>query len=118
MLMRYFEPCIDSSRKDPSPSDPRVKVAILDTGADLTHPDIVEAMKRGLVHYYDFIQDESTMTDLDGHGTHCTSVLLKLAPNTETYIGRVFRKSKAPSSSLETLIKVKARIPESFRNTE
>ncbi|KAL6403076.1 hypothetical protein AUP68_12408 [Ilyonectria robusta] len=85
-----FDACIDASRKD---EGPRVKIAILDTGADLSHPDIAEADKNDRVKYHDFITDKPTMVDADGHGTHCTSLLLKFAPNAEVYVARVFKKS-------------------------
>ncbi|CZR51368.1 uncharacterized protein PAC_01243 [Phialocephala subalpina] len=103
-MAEEFETCIGASRKDgPSSLFPRVKIAVLDTGADLSHPDIIDATQRGLVKYYDFVKNESSMSDLDGHGTHCTSLLLKFAPNAEIHIGRVFQRSHAPSSSLATL---------------
>jgi subtilisin family serine protease len=106
-MAEEFETCIDGSRKDgPSSSFPRVKIAVLDTGADLSHPDIIDATQKGLLKYYDFVKNESTMSDLDGHGTHCTSLLLKFAPNAEIHIGRVFQRSRAPASSLVTLANV------------
>jgi hypothetical protein len=106
-MAEEFETCIDASRKDgPSSLFPRVKIAILDTGADLSHPDIIDATQKGLVKYYDFVKNESSMSDLDGHGTHCTSLLLKFAPNAEIHIGRVFERSHAPESRLKTLATV------------
>ena len=105
-MAQEFEACIDSSRKEPSILFPRVKIAILDTGADLSHPDIVDAKNKGLVRYFDFVKNEVSMTDLDGHGTHCMSLLLKFAPNAEIHIGRVFERSHAPSSSLATVANV------------
>jgi subtilisin family serine protease len=107
MISTEFEPCIDASRKDePSSSCPRVKLAVLDTGADLTHQDFIEAIAKRLIKHYDFIENTPNMVDLVGHGTHCASQILKLAPNTELYIGRVFQSNQADLASPGILAKV------------
>jgi subtilisin family serine protease len=107
MIAKEFELCIDASRKDePSLLCPRVKIAVLDTGADLTHLDMVDAIAKKLIKHYDFVENTPNMVDLGGHGTHCASQVLKLAPNAEVYIGRVFRSNQAESSSPAILAKV------------
>lgn len=44
-----------------------VKVAVLDTGASLTHPDLKEAYKESK----DFTRSRTGAADVQGHGTHC-----------------------------------------------
>lgn len=105
--MRSFEKFIDASRKEPDADHPRIKIAILDTGLDLSHPDISQAHEEGRLHVYDFIENSTTIKDESGHGTHCTSLLLKYAPNAEVFVGRVFRTTKADDSSCDILTKVK-----------
>lgn len=104
--MKSYEKCIDACRRDPDEANPRVKIAVLDTGLDLTHPDIAKQYDDGRIKIRDFIEKEDTIKDLDGHGTHCTSLLLNNAPNAEIYAGRVFRKSRAEDSSAATLAEV------------
>jgi subtilisin family serine protease len=104
--MKSFEKCVDACRKEPDESSPRVKIAILDTGLDLSHPDMLMEYKDGRIKCHDFIDESTAIEDLDGHGTHCTSTLAKIAPNAEIYIGRVFRRCRAENSSLATVVKV------------
>jgi subtilisin family serine protease len=101
--MRAFEKCVDALRK---PFDPRVRVAILDTGVDATHTDIAKEIQDGRIIFHDFINDSANIKDDDGHGTHCTSILAKLAPNAEIYVGRVFQISQAVEDSAAVVTKV------------
>lgn len=87
-----------------------MKVAILDTGADFTHPDISAARDEDRIKYYDFIEDIMDMKDKSGHGTHCTSILAKFAPNAELYIGRVFEGNQADERSAKTVTKVRSGV--------
>jgi subtilisin family serine protease len=103
-LSREFEPCIDALRKDDLP---RVRIAVLDTGADLSHPDIAAAVDDGRVQYKDFVSGGPDMIDLSGHGTHCASILLKYALNAEVYIGRIVEQDHTDSSGLERLATVR-----------
>ncbi len=48
--------------------------------------------------------------DVDGHGTHCTSLAAKFAPNAEIYVGRVFGKSVTDKNSPAIVAKVSIKI--------
>ncbi|MBW1739913.1 MAG: S8 family serine peptidase [Deltaproteobacteria bacterium] len=51
-----------------------VKVAIIDTGIDYTHPDLAanfDPVNKG----YDFVDDDDEPLDENGHGTHCAGIV-------------------------------------------
>ncbi|MHA1245737.1 MAG: S8 family serine peptidase [Candidatus Thorarchaeota archaeon] len=71
-----------------------VKVAILDTGIDYTHPDLDDVYAGG----YDFVDDDSDPKDGNGHGTHCAGIVaaedngegvIGVAPHASIYAVRV-----------------------------
>lgn len=68
-----------------------VKVAILDTGIDLTHPDL----RSGIAGAQDFTGNRFGAQDGNIHGTHCAGItgargkLYGVAPECELYIGKV-----------------------------
>ncbi|KFY06829.1 hypothetical protein V492_07706 [Pseudogymnoascus sp. VKM F-4246] len=103
--IKSFERCIDVSRKDPDELHRRVRIAVLDTGVDIKHPDISRELQEGRIKVHDFVTDSINIEDLSGHGTHCTSVVAKFAPNAEIYVGRVFQTSQASDTSPEVLKK-------------
>jgi subtilisin len=48
-----------------------IKVAVLDTGIDGTHPDLSSNYKGGI----SFVPEESTPMDFNSHGTHCAGTI-------------------------------------------
>ena len=89
-------PIVDENRKE---NQKTVRIAILDTGVDFTHPQIQAALvaKRITACFPESVErtqhSESTSAqcchDSHGHGTHVTSVLLRTAPNAKIYIAKV-----------------------------
>lgn len=82
-----------------------VKVAVLDSGIDLTHPDL----KDKVVESRNFTA-EASVTDLNGHGTHVASTIVGsgaasggtykgVAPGAELLVGKVLNKSGQGSTS-------------------
>ncbi|OIW30760.1 subtilisin-like protein [Coniochaeta ligniaria NRRL 30616] len=68
----------------------RVKIAILDTGIDLRHDAFKDQYPNGRVKQVeDFVQVGGTAADVHGHGTHCTALLRKVAPEADLYVARV-----------------------------
>jgi len=75
----------------------RVKIAILDTGVDATHPTISAAIKeKRIAGFFPNSLDEESrsdsldpLNDTNGHGTQGTGVLLKTAPHAKIYVARV-----------------------------
>jgi subtilisin family serine protease len=82
---------IDSAWRQTTGAD--VTVAIIDSGVDLGHPDLAPNLWTNVgeiagngtdddgngfvddVHGYDFIDNDGTPQDLNGHGTHVTGIL-------------------------------------------
>ena len=90
------------SQLDPSVSGIGIKIAIIDTGLDLTHPDF----QRRKIVTKSFVED-TPIDDVDGHGTHCAgtaagplrpSALPRygIAYDAEMYIGKVFPNQAQP----------------------
>src|SRR5271169_984416 len=65
-----------------APNNTPIKVAIIDTGVDSTHTQIREAIESGKIfNGAGFPKSLVPFEDVNGHGTHAASVLLKTAPN-------------------------------------
>ena len=68
-----------------------VRIAILDTGVNSSHPEIQKEVKPGgrIRECKGFPEAFDPVADKTGHGTHITSVLLQTAPHAALYIARV-----------------------------
>ena len=63
-----------------------VKIAIMDTGVDYTHPDLKDNYKGG----YDFVNNDADPMDdcVFSHGTHCAGIALGTGKTSDyTYVG-------------------------------
>jgi hypothetical protein len=73
----------------------KVKIAILDTGMDLQHRALSGQYGRcqPIREFVDFHTDreprDTAPVDTDGHGTHVTAILLRVAPMAKIYVARV-----------------------------
>ncbi|MHA1399585.1 MAG: S8 family serine peptidase [Candidatus Heimdallarchaeaceae archaeon] len=84
-----------------------VKVCILDTGIDYTHPDLDGVYAGG----YDFINNDNDPKDDNGHGTHCAGIVaaedngqgvIGVAPKASIYSGKVL--DAQGSGSISTIV--------------
>lgn len=73
-----------------------IKVAVLDTGISLNHPDLAGAVP--IHNYKDFTISPHGISDQQGHGTHCAGIIaarknnngiVGVAPKAELIIGKV-----------------------------
>jgi subtilisin family serine protease len=70
----------------------RVRIALLDTGIDMTHPDISARSDRIIETFCEIKGLENKGNeDKSGHGTHAALLLLKVAPEADIYVARVFK---------------------------
>ncbi|MDA1976944.1 S8 family peptidase [Bacillus paranthracis] len=86
-----------------------IKVAVLDTGIDATHPDLAANYKKGM----NFTTSNFTdIMDRQGHGTHCAGIIagcdnsigiVGVAPRAELYIAKVLGDDG--SGSIEAIVK-------------
>lgn len=69
---------------------PPVKIAILDTGIDLTHPD-VEARSNNIKGKYNWLNEKfkNRVHDRNGHGTFGFGLLLDYAPDAQLYVAKI-----------------------------
>jgi thermitase len=61
----------------------RVDVAVVDTGAAVGHPDL----RRKVVRRWDFVNEDRTVQDLSGHGTHVAGIVAARTGNREGVAG-------------------------------
>ncbi|WP_144649547.1 S8 family peptidase [Bacillus cereus] len=80
---------------DSQRSDPGVKVAVIDTGVQGSHPDLASKV----IYGHDYVDNDNTSDDGNGHGTHCAGItgaltnnsvgIAGVAPQTSIYAVRV-----------------------------
>nr|AJD23190.1 putative subtilisin [Onygena corvina] len=99
-----------------------VRVAILDTGIDLGHPELQAARSdprsgrpiKGEGPQINRVKKwksfcggkEEEVSDIDGHGTHVAGIILQLAPTAELYIAQVSKDRSSNFSRKEMRPKV------------
>ncbi|HET8719854.1 MAG TPA: S8 family serine peptidase, partial [Candidatus Nitrosotenuis sp.] len=84
-----------------------IKVAVIDTGVDYTHPDLLGFGPEGkVIGGYDFVENDDTPQDTNGHGTEVAGIIaangnLKgIAPDAKILAYRVSDTGNAVSSDL------------------
>jgi len=105
-LESVVHPVINEHRKGKK----SVRIAILDTGVDTTHPQIRAALTKFKGFFPESPDskpdsESDLFRDYHGHGTHGTSVLLRTAPNAAIYIARV--TDKDGSLNYDDIVKVR-----------
>jgi subtilisin family serine protease len=67
------------------------RIAILDTGIDFRHELVLKYKNsKQITATKSWIQGRPGTVDDDGHGTHAAMLLLKVAPQAELYVAKVF----------------------------
>jgi hypothetical protein len=92
-------------------NQPRIRVAILDSGIDTRHEDFAKLRQRGGIACGEgFPKSLKPFEDKNGHGTHCASVLIRTAPQAELYVARIVDdEGHLPSDNeYEAIVKVRS----------
>lgn len=81
--------------KDSRKNRRRVRIAILDTGINMNHPEI-KARKERVKGFHCEIKGLETKAneDTSGHGTSAALLLMQVAPEADIYVARVFRETQ------------------------
>lgn len=87
--------------------NPRVKIAILDSGLELSadHRQCYDYEPK--IQYWTGIDDDANERDDVGHGTHLAILLRKIAPRAAVHVARVFEKKPKSNESAEMIAKVR-----------
>ncbi|OWY55928.1 hypothetical protein AALT_g11255 [Alternaria alternata] len=91
--------------RDPGP---KIKIAILDTGIDKSHPQVIKEWyhevknNEGRIRGFKDFVHEDIPKDVSGHGTHIAGIILELSSNTHVYIGRIVESQKKLKHSSKT----------------
>ncbi|KAL8949643.1 MAG: hypothetical protein Q9222_004268 [Ikaeria aurantiellina] len=100
-LQNRVHEVVERNRKE---LDPRVKIAIIDTGIDLESPIIKKHQSR-IKESKSFIDNAPSDRDICGHGTHAAGLLLDIASNAELYVARVCMTGKEMRGTAERVAK-------------
>lgn len=82
-----------------SRGSPWVQIAVIDTGVDSEHPDLVDVLD--LENAYNFARDSTDVQDDHGHGTHVTGIIAAMANNQEGIAGVMWDSSILPLKVFE-----------------
>ena len=75
----------------------RVKIAVLDTGVDFKHPFIDGAVKTKRIQVAtSFVNNDESIQDSFGHGTHVAKLLLEVAPDAELLVAKIAEEGTIP----------------------
>jgi thermitase len=69
--------------------DSNVIIAVVDTGIDYNHPDLVDNIWTNATgkHGYDFVDNDDDPIDDNGHGTHCAGIIGAIGNNSAGIAG-------------------------------
>jgi hypothetical protein len=88
-----------------------VRIAILDTGIDKSHGSIVGGFllqRLRKERCYSWVGGDSTdVHDSHGHGTNATDLLLRVAPQAQIYVAKVFSGNEFNVEEASNVAKVR-----------
>ncbi|KAL6692070.1 hypothetical protein J3F84DRAFT_397291 [Trichoderma pleuroticola] len=99
---------IQQKARNDSSTLPKVKIAILDTGIDIQHPNI-DARLENIGDRYNWLIDDETAnvrvaTDMSGHGTFAASLILDYAPDAQLFVAKIAEEAPSKASVIAKAI--------------
>ncbi|KLU87728.1 hypothetical protein MAPG_06721 [Magnaporthiopsis poae ATCC 64411] len=92
--------------REGAPSDDkRVKIAILDSGLELSEAHKVCYDFEPRIKYRSWVSDPDEKRDEAGHGTHLSILLRKIAPEAVIHVARVFRKNPGVKDTPKRIVR-------------
>ncbi|KAL6399874.1 hypothetical protein AUP68_17283 [Ilyonectria robusta] len=90
---------IDTLRNPRLSGDKRIKIAILDSGIELSQDNQDIYNNTSEIKYQSWVDEEDEWKDQVGHGTHLATLLRKIAPNSLIHVARVYKKKPTMKKS-------------------
>lgn len=84
----------------------RIKIAILDSGIELTSEHREKYDFEPRIQYKSWVDGHAEWRDDVGHGTHLAILLRKVAPNAEIHMARVFKSRPKGDKSARIIAEV------------
>jgi hypothetical protein len=85
----------------------RIKIAVIDTGFEVTVPFFHSPSRRSRLKLWkDWVKDSPDPIDTAGHGTHIVSLIMTIAPEADIYVARVAEDRKGLEGASEIVAKV------------
>jgi hypothetical protein len=75
----------------------------LDTGCDEQASWFTDTRYDRLREWKDFVDGSGKRVDVDGHGTHLVSLIMKIAPHADICVARVSKDAKSLDSGSENV---------------
>lgn len=103
--MRHFNQELTRSSLPTAPV--RIRIAVLDTGCNDNAPFFLSPENDfRLRKWKDWVNDSDGFEDCHGHGTHLTSLIMKIAPQAEICVARVAKDPKDILGASENVAQV------------
>ncbi|KAH7127826.1 peptidase S8/S53 domain-containing protein [Dactylonectria estremocensis] len=90
---------VDTLRDARLCNNQRIKIAILDSGIELSQDNKDIYDNGSQIKYQSWVDENPAWKDQVGHGTHLATLLRRIAPNSQLHVARVFKKKLSMEKS-------------------
>lgn len=97
---------VDTLRDARLCNNQRIKIAILDSGIELSQDNKDIYDNGSQIKYQSWVDENPAWKDQVGHGTHLATLLRRIAPNSQLHVARVFKKKLSMEKSARCISEV------------